>query len=502
MKNRVIIAALGCVLALNSCSLDETPYGFYSEDNFFKTAADAEAAVTYAYGTLTYLEYSRTIFFLGDMASETMTTKSDASADNQDLNNWKTDNFKTNGSLENFFKYAFIGVNRANAVIKKIPGCDFNQSLKDQYLGEAYFLRAWNYFNLVRNFGLVPLHSSVVETLDQTSTPLAPNMDAMYNLILSDCRQAVSLLPVYETPKIGRADRVAAQALAAKAYLYVASAKEHGVKLYRDMQRDATMMYDSAAYFAGEVIDKQSTYRFENSLLDIYDVEKARGAEQIFIMAMDRSGASEGQYSKISKMFIPYIDGATLYLKQGDTNTFIPSHDGWGEYQTNASFYNSFDANDKRKTDLIVSKVYKQDGTLLGEYPGKIPYPFCRKYVDPKFEGDKTSTRPFLLRYSDVALIYAEAAGPTPKSLGLINFIRLRAGLGVMNPSLGKDEFRKEILKERTFEFAFEGDHVYDLRRWNRLTIDVPEAAGLTEDQVTFYPIPQAEINLNGSLRP
>lgn len=502
MENKVVISLLVGTLTLGACSLDETPYGFYSEDNFFKTAADAEAAVMYAYGTLNYLEYSRTIFFLGDMASESMTTKSDASADNQDLNNWKVDNFKTNGSLENFFKYAFIGVNRANAVIKKVSNADFNQDQKDLFLGEAYFLRAWNYFNLVRNFGLVPIHHLVVETVDQTSTALASDMDAMYDLILSDCRRAAELLPVYDTPKIGRVDKVAAQALAAKAYLYVASAKEHGVKLYRDMHRDITVMYDSASYYAGEVIDKQSVYGFENSLLDIYDVEKANGKEHLFTMAMDRTGSSEGQYSKISKMFIPYIDGATLYLKQGDTNQFIPTHDGWGEYQTTTAFYNSFDANDKRKTDLIVSKVYHADGSVLGSYPGTIPYPFCRKYIDPKFEGDKTSTRPFLLRYSDVALIYAEAAGPTAKSYELVNFIRKRAGLGVLNPNLSKDDFRKEILKERTFEFAFEGDHMYDLRRWNRITTDVPEAAGLTEDQVTFYPIPQAEINLNGSLRP
>lgn len=135
MKNRIVISLLAGTLALGACNLDETPYGFYSEDNFFKTAADAEAAVMYAYGTLNYLEYSRTIFFLGDMASETMTTKSDASADNQDLNNWKVGNFKTNGSLENFFKYAFIGVNRANAVIKKVPDAGFSQEQKDPFSG-------------------------------------------------------------------------------------------------------------------------------------------------------------------------------------------------------------------------------------------------------------------------------------------------------------------------------------------------------------------------------
>ena len=45
MKNRIVISLLAGTLALGACNLDETPYGFYSEDNFFKTAADAEAAV-------------------------------------------------------------------------------------------------------------------------------------------------------------------------------------------------------------------------------------------------------------------------------------------------------------------------------------------------------------------------------------------------------------------------------------------------------------------------
>jgi hypothetical protein len=503
MKNKIKIFLFICIcITFAACNLNEYPYGFYSEDNFFKTAEDADAAVDYAYSTLNYLEYSRSIFYLGDMPTEMLTTKSDASVDNQDLNNWKVINFKTNGTLENFFKYAFIGINRANAVIKKVPQAEFEGDLKNQYLGEAYFLRAWNYFNLVRNFGLVPMHFSVVETLDQTSSPLAKDMDEEWGNIFSDCRKAIDLLPIYDQPKIGRADRVAAQALLAKAYLYVASAKEHNVLLYKDMKRDVTQMYDSAAYFANEVITKQSTYGFEDNLLSIYDVENPRGKEKIFLMGMDRSGLTEGDYSKISKMFIPYIDGATIYLKQGDTNNFIPSHDGWGEYQTEIDFYNSFDSNDKRKNYLIVNKVYDANGNVKSEYPGSLLYPFSRKYIDPSFIGDKTSTRPFLIRFSDVALIYAEAAGPNDQSYSLVNYIRVRAGLGNLKPGLSLNDFREEVRKERKFEMAFEGDYMYDLRRCNRIG-EIKEVinAGLSEDQYTFYPIPQAEINLNGELR-
>lgn len=502
MNTKIKLVIFFSIALLSACNLDEYPYGFYSEDNFFKTAEDAEAAVNYAYGTLNYLEYSRSIFFLGDMPTEMLTTKSDASVHNQDLNNWKVINFKTNETLENFFKYAYIGINRANAVIKKVPDADFDAKLKNQYLGEAYFLRAWNYFNLVRNFGLVPMHSSLVETLEQTSAGLAADMDEAWGIIFTDCRKAIELLPVYEQPRIGRADRVAAQSLLAKAYLYVASAKENNVLLYRDMKRDVTQMYDSAAYFANEVITKQNTYGFEDNLLSIYDVENPRGKEKIFIMGMDRTGQSEGEYSKISKMFIPYIDGATIYLKQGDTDEFIPSHDGWGEYRTEIDFYNEYDANDRRKNHLIVNKVYDANGQVKSEYPGNLLYPFCRKYIDPKFEGDKTSTRPFLIRYSDVALIYAEAAGPNDQSYNLVNYIRSRAGLGNLRPGLSTADFRNEVRRERKFEMAFEGDYMYDLRRCNKIG-EIKEVvdAGLTENQYTFYPIPQAEINLNGELR-
>lgn len=507
MKKRIIyLASLCLAVILPSCSLEEDPYGFYSEDNFYKSTEDAQAAVNYAYAALTYIEYSRSIFFLGDMPTEMLTTKSDASTDNQALDLWRISNFDTNGTLMNFFKYSYIGINRANAVIKKVPGGDFDQQLKDQYTGQAYFLRAYNYFSLVRNFGLVPLHQTVVETLSQTSTPLANNMDEIFDLMIGDCQKAEGLLPVYDTPKMGQADRVAAQALLAKIYLYAASAKANNVPLYRDMREDVEALYRKAAEYAGKVVDNQAVYGFENNLLDIYDVEKPGCRENIFLMSMDRTGESEGQYSKISKMFLPYVDGATLYLKQGDTDEFTKSHDGWGEYRTEIDFYDSFDQADKRRSYLIVDKVYNEDGSLKGEWKadgsGKIPYPFSRKYIDPKFDGDKTSTRPCLIRFSDIALVYAEAAGPTARSYEVVNFIRRRAGLGNLAPNLSIGDFREQVLKERTWEMAYEGDHLYDLRRWNRVgQIREVKDAGLSEAQYTFYPLPQAEINLNGSLR-
>ncbi len=497
MNARKIVTMIVITALATACDLNEEPYGFYSEENFLKTPEDAESGIGYAYDALTFLEYSRTVFYLGDMPSEEVSPKPDEGAGARDLDTWKVETFSTNPSLMNFFKYAYIAVNRTNILLEKIPTAEFDQSLKNEYLGEAHFLRAWNYFNLVRNFGLVPLHTTTVSSLDQTAAPLATSLDQVYSLILSDCRKASEMLPVRQAT--GRADKVAAQSLAAKAYLYMASAKRHNVPLYDALNQDTQTLYDSAAYFAGEVITGQSVYGFEDDLLAIYDVQKPKGKEHIFLMSMDRSGVIEGDYSKISKMFIPYIAGGDIYL-DNKNGTYTKSHDGWSVFQTRTEFLNTFDEGDLRSDLLLVDSLFNAQGDLIAQYPGNIPYPFTRKYVDPLFIADKTSVKPFLIRYSDIALVYAEAAGPTPGAYEQVNYIRERAGLGPMNPGLDTEAFREAVWQERSWELAFEGNRLYDLRRYNRVTTVVEEAAGLTPEQVAFYPIPQVEIDLNQGL--
>ena len=181
------------------------------------------------------------------------------------------------------------------------------------------------------------------------------------------------------------------------------------------------------------------------------------------------------------------------------------SHDGWGEYRTATSFYeNSFNPGDKRHDELIVSEVYDKDGNVVASLAdGKLPYPFCRKYIDPSFVGDKTSTRPYLIRFSDIALVYAEAAGPVADSYSLVNTIRHRAGLGDLVPGLSLENFRKAVHNERMCELAFEGNFCYDLRRCNLLHTKVSEAVGqgLTAEDMVFYPIPSIESDLNPNIK-
>jgi hypothetical protein len=509
MKNKFafILAAL-CLVA---CNLDEKPYGFYSEGSFYKTEADAQAATLYIYDAINYIEYSRAIVFLGGMNTDELDPKGDATQSTKDLDSWSQNNFKSNTTLGNFFKYSYITINRANAVIENVPGMNIDKNLKDRFVGEAYFMRAYSYFNLTRNFGRVPVHMKVVSSIDDTAAGLAETLDEQWGYIISDLEEAVKLLPYYSKPEPGRADKAAAQGLLAKAYLYLASAKDYQVPQYRDMSFDVDEYYGKAAEAAAAVVtnSEQTTYHFDSDLMHIYDVRYPDGPEHLFIMNMDRTGETEGQYSKISKMYIPYIAGGTVYLKQGDTEEMVPTHDGWSEYRTNLDFYNNmFEPGDLRKEWLICKEVYNADGTVAAAYPGgngvtKLSYPFCRKFIDPEFVGDKTSTKPFLLRFSDIALVYAEAVGPTETAYAIVNTIRSRAGLDAMPTTYDKASFRQAVIMERVRELCFEGNITYDMRRTGRLhTIQALVAQGVTnEEDVLFYPIPSIETDLNPNIK-
>ena len=501
-----IIAFSLAALCLAACDLNEKPYGFYSEASFYKTEADAQAATMYIYDAINYIEYSRAIVFLGGMNTDELYPKGDAAASTKDLDAWTMENFKRNTALGNFFKYSFITVNRANAVIENVPGMDMDQDLKNRFTGEAYFMRAYSYFNLARNFGRVPIHKNVVTTIEDSAAGLAESLDELWGFIISDLEEAIDLLPYYAHPETGRTDKAAAQALLAKSYLYLASAKNYGVAQYKDMSFDVDDYYAKAVQYAGAVVDnpEQTTYAFDPDLMHIYDVDYPDGPEHIFIMSMDRTGDGEGQYSKISKMYIPYISGGTVYLKQGDKDEYIPTHDGWSEYKTEDAFYESFEAGDRRRDWLMCTEAYNKNGEVVWKYTkgNDATYPFCRKFVDPQFSGDKTSTKPYLLRFSDIALVYAEAAGPTAKAYELVNFIRNRAGLGDLPAGLSTENFREAVINERIHELAFEGNITYDLRRTGNLhTVKALAEQGVsTDDDIVFYPIPASETDLNPNI--
>ena len=262
------------------------------------------------------------------------------------------------------------------------------------------------------------------------------------------------------------------------------------------MSYSADEMYQLAEEWSRKVVfDYAGTYGFDDNLRNIYDVEKPDGPEHIFIMAIDRSGTHEGMYSKIPLQFLPNNGSAPIYIKYSDGSLQRGNGNGWGVFLIEDSFAEeTYMAADKRRTELIHRDIYDEQGNVVT--PSPVRGYFSSKYVDPDFIGERTSARPYLIRYSDIALVFAEAAGPD-EGLALVNRIRERAGVPALPEGMGLEEFRTAVIQERALELAFEGNRLYDLRRTASVTSTVPEASKLSEEAAAFYPIPQREIDLN-----
>jgi len=495
---KIIIIGIVLLFGVVSCeSLDVEPEGFYSDENFYDTLEDAEASLLYAYDALTLVSYAPVSFYLTELASDNCVVKPDEGADAQMFVNWQVT--AQNELLSQYYRSAYIAINRANAVLENVEGRGYDPVEESRLLGEALFLRAYNHFNLVRAFGLAPLQDSLIDKLDETTAIPPANMQEVYNFLIDDLERAIGLLSV--NPVAGKADKVAAQALLAKVYLYAASAKESGVPQYDALTASVDDLYAAAASNANAVITGQGAYGFEEDLQQIYNVDAPNGREHIFILSMDRSGTNEGDYSKLSKYFMPWLGGATVYLQNTD-ESLIPTHDGWGVFQTTEKLFSAYDAADHRRNNLLVTEVYDQAGNSIGStQDGLVPYPFTRKYVDPNFEGDKTSTRPYLIRFTDILLVYAEAATNTA-GLAYYNQVRRRAGVEELASLSGLTtaQFRNLVVEERQRELAFEGDRLWDLRRKNWVQQEVVTAAGISAEAAAFFPLPQREIDLNPNI--
>jgi len=493
---------------LTSCEdmLKETPYGAYSDENYFNTEADALNALLYAYDPLNNIEYgARFLFNLTDIPTNQY--KSYNKGLETALYTWDV-NPNTEEFLY-FFKYAYLSISRANSVLENVAEMqNIPTRLQQQFLGEAYFLRAFNYFMLVRAYGSVPLHQKVVQSVNDGQAPYA-DIEEIYSFILKDLEMAISMMEI--SKQQGRADKVAAHALISKVYLTLASSKMTGSPGY-DWVSGHEEMYDKAKDHAGEVLFNQNIYGLEPDLAKIYDVNHHnQGREHIFITSMSREGkGQEGNYSQLPQMYSLGLPAVYISSGLNSSNNVQPiiesGQSGFQYYRVDNDFYHQFADEDLRKR-LMVTSIYNADGSLLAEWSEDnlnssnptlfaFYYPFVRKYTDPYSNGHRTSANLYLIRFAEVALAYAEAAGPTTEGYYWINEVRKRAGLGELPSNLSPEEFREAVWRELTFELAFEGHGLFELRRINRVVEEVTNKT-VKAEYAYFFPIPQREIDLN-----
>ena len=298
----------------------------------------------------------------------------------------------------------YEAIYRANLIIDLLPTVDDAalEPLKAQYEGEARFIRAIMYFQLVRLWGDVPLITEPTKSLDNIEVARSA-ADAVYTQIIDDLTFAAANLPE-------SSDRTRASKGAANAYL----AKVH---LTRGNWAEAEAAADA-------VMADGTGYALEGNYMDLYNGNISD--EAIFQVNFNSNDANS-----ISFWF---------WDKPAGRHEFAPSDD----------LITSYEMGDARMA-AIDSAVGGGGGAT-----------YVTKYNDFATGTDK----PYGIRLADVMLIKAEAAARTgdyTTAESIVNDIRTRAGLGAVTVDAGN--FEDVILQERRVELAFEGDRWFDLVR-------------------------------------
>jgi hypothetical protein len=440
-----IYGVLAAVLFSCNKSLDVSPKDQTSDDLTIVDGNSAQTAVRGIYYELESNDYYgytfQTLgFFSGDniqyVGSQTVNQQLTNHAVSSDL-----------AALNTSWSAIYNTINRANNVLAKVPSlattATFTDALKNQLLGEAYFLRALGYFDLARTWGGVQLIvTPTVSAADQTKLKRSSQADT-YAQVLKDLTQAETLLP--NTTNRIRATRKTAYALHARLALYQndwANAELYATKIIMDNSYVLIAPYN--AFFANNATATQE------SIFELYYNTNVTNSEASQWQPTTNGGVG---------WVIPSSSIVTLLtnpLTGGNRNTLIQT--------------------------VVSSGVTKYYGNLYYRAPG----------TDPAF----------LIRLAEVYLIRAEARAQQSNLTGAnsaasdLNAVRARAGLAVTTATTQSD-LLLAIENENRVEFAFEDHRWYDLVRTGR----AGAVLGITDNSKLLLPIPYAQTLIDPNLK-
>ncbi|MEO5564507.1 MAG: RagB/SusD family nutrient uptake outer membrane protein, partial [Chitinophagaceae bacterium] len=432
MKIKIIIAIL--LISLGACKknfLELPSQTSLSTPVFFKSQSDFQQAINGAYAPLRALYSGNNgAWVMGELRSDNTAYKfnpNDRGQAQPEFIKDFTDDANNPVSANKYFtNYTIIA--RVNQVLAPIDGVDFDATVKNNIKGQAYFLRAFAYFDLVQYFGKVPLHLKPANSLAETALPLT-SVDSIYLQIIADAKLAATLLPNKATQEAGRATSGAAKTLLGNVYIV----------LKRWAEAETTF--------------KEVTgYSLLADYNAIYNPAQKNHAESIFEIQY-----KEGTEGFASNFFY-------TFLVQPISSAEITAVTGIPEVPRTIEGYNiptpdiiaAYEANDKRK-----------DASIAYITASAVSYPYIKKYSHAHALTNNTNDNWPVYRYAEVLLFLAEALNEqnkTAEALTNLNLVRTRAGLP-NSVAAGQVAIRDAILKERRVELAFENKRYLDLVR-------------------------------------
>ena len=456
------------IFAAFSCSdfLDEDSRSAVVPEDFYKTEAEAEAGLIGLYAILDNGNYHQQfgISAIGDFAADNFRTNGASNFVAKTVNPFTYEADPASTRILDFYQDAYELINRANALISRIEESDIAADVKSTVIGEAKFLRAYTYFNLVKMFGGVVVRteeSTSLEGLEQVRATAA----AVYEQIILDLQQAESELPV-SPADIGRATQGAAKSLLSLVLLTNGD-------------------YSGAVAKAEEVMENFN-YSLFPDYGELFLVENEYVEEMIFGVQFN-ADIRTGYVNQITPAELSDFGAITAYGSEDD-DLF--------------SLVDIYEAGDLRRDATIYDSI-EWEGSFVN--PEGIHFrKFAEEFLSQGVPEAEVGQINFpVLRYAEVLLIYAEAlnelnGGPTTEAYQAINQVRNRAGLSDLPAGMSQSDFRDALLRERRAEFMMEGKRWFDLKRMDKLAEFLTPIGW--EPRNIVFPIPQSALDANKSL--
>ncbi|MCX6285040.1 MAG: RagB/SusD family nutrient uptake outer membrane protein [Bacteroidetes bacterium] len=482
MKKIFIISALVlAAVSFQSCKkfLDLQPVsqGIAVENNssdsvLYKTSGEVEAALAGAYGDFKNEYYQLDYFVNGDAQSDDAYAGGDNPANFQ-IDDLKLDALNTNVSRDWGYLYSAIG--KTNSVINNTHSCpdsSLTQARRSQIIGEASFIRAFMYFQLVQLWGDVPLQLKEVTSISAANLeeiypllfPPRTSKDKIYAQIITDLETALARVPATAVNK-GYVTTGAVNTLLA--YVY-ATQDPHD--------------WNKVSQYCDAVIS--GGYSLMPNYNDLWDNQHRNCAESIFEINYS-GGSSDGNW------------GVTIFRGMDWKKFDLPAND----------LVFAFDAEGdtlRKNASMIFLDVTGKWSDP--NYPQN-HYPFINKWRNFSVGSNQNY---IFYRLADVLLLKAEALnelGDVAGAATLVNKIRHRAKLANTTAST-QDVMRTALAKERRLELAYEAHRWFDLKRTGTAIDVMNNAVGPTGQKIGYnltqnrlvWPVPQSEMDKNSKL--
>ncbi len=487
--------SIAAIVACNK-KLDVTDQNNPTTESYFKTAVELQNGVNAVYSSLRAGNLAgREWFFTHDMRGcETAAGGAQLEAPRAELLNQPSPS-PSNSVMTSVWNGAYQMINRANLVIFKGPDVTDDVALRDVTVGEAKFLRAWAYFELVSMWGDVPLYTEPITSATdfRAKSPAAE----IYALIISDLADAASKLPETQ-PQQGRATKGAANALLGRVQMQngdYAAAKDALMKVYGKY-----ILVPFLENFDGDIKLGTSMLATGNEF----------NAESVFEVVFVDKGDNNFNWGYTG-------EGATA-----NVSTMRSQEYGivWGNVIPSDLVLNEFEANDPRykftiyeSGDKIMTMEGTEPGVALTE-DGMNVAPSTRNgvtkkrvyrkssildWTDDGFHPDGINKR--LIRYADVLLMLAECEAETGSAANAAQYINeVRARPGVNMPPVAaasKEQAIAAVMHERIVELAGEELSNIDILRWRKKGYYPSIRPDPKPGQVDFFPIPASETSTN-----